>query len=123
MLKRDIVKYVRDRAKSRYAKGSECYICGTTELLEFHHFYGLTELLSKWMRKNKYKPEQIVEVRDDFIAEHEYELYEAAITLCKEHHRELHSVYGKRPRLSTAGKQQRWVERKHAAISTEEGKA
>ena len=112
MLKRDIVKYVRDRAKSRYAKGSECEICGSTEKLDFHHFYGLTELLNKWMRKNKYKPEQIIEVRDQFIAEHEFELYDAAVTLCHDHHMELHSVYGKRPRLATAGKQQRWVERK-----------
>ena len=27
-LKRDIVKYIRDRAKNKYEKGSECYICG-----------------------------------------------------------------------------------------------
>ena len=44
-LKRDLVKYVRDKAKSQYKKDTECYICGSTENLDFHHFYGLTELL------------------------------------------------------------------------------
>ena len=48
-LKRDLVKYVRDKAKSRYKKGTECFICGETEKLDFHHFYGLTELLETWL--------------------------------------------------------------------------
>ena len=29
-LKRDLVKYVRDRAKSKYDKGTECRICEST---------------------------------------------------------------------------------------------
>ena len=33
--KRDLVKYVRDKAKSQYKKGSECYICGSTDELRF----------------------------------------------------------------------------------------
>ena len=37
-LKRDVVKYVRDKAKSKYAKGSACEICSETEQLDFHHF-------------------------------------------------------------------------------------
>ena len=52
-LKRDLVKYVRDRAKSKYQKSTECFICGSGENLDFHHFYGLTELLDIWLRKNK----------------------------------------------------------------------
>ena len=50
-LKRDLVKYVRDKAKSKYKKEAECYICGSTENLDFHHFYGLTELLEWWMKE------------------------------------------------------------------------
>ena len=52
-LKRDLVKYVRDKAKSKYKKETECFICGSQENLDFHHFYGLTELLETWLRKNK----------------------------------------------------------------------
>ena len=52
-LKRDLVKYVRDKAKSKYDKGTECRICGSKENLDFHHFYGLTELLEKWLREQK----------------------------------------------------------------------
>ena len=47
-LKRDLVKYVRDKAKSKYNKATQCYICGETENLDFHHFYGMTELLETW---------------------------------------------------------------------------
>ena len=50
-LKRDLVKYVRDKAKSQYKKDTHCYICGSTEELDFHHFYGLTELFESWCKK------------------------------------------------------------------------
>lgn len=112
-LKRDLVKYVRDKAKSKYQKGDECYICGATENLDFHHFNGLTELLDVWLRKNKItieSEEDILAIRENFISEHLDELYEHAVTICHEHHLLLHSIYGKRPKLVTAKKQQRWVE-------------
>ena len=51
-LKRDVVKYVRDKAKSKYEKGTACGICGETEQLDFHHFYSLTPLLNQWLTKN-----------------------------------------------------------------------
>ena len=34
-LKRDLVKYIRDRAKSKYKKGTKCYICGESAKLDF----------------------------------------------------------------------------------------
>tara|TARA_E500000081_G_C6133770_1_gene355364 strand:+ start:2073 stop:2441 length:369 start_codon:yes stop_codon:yes gene_type:complete len=119
-LKRDIVKYVRDKAKSRYEKASECRICGTNERLDFHHFYSLTLLLNKWLKENGHNPEYIQALRDDFIEEFEPELYEYTVTLCHAHHLKLHSVYGKEPPLVTAKKQMRWVEiqrEKHGLVS------
>ena len=111
-LKRDLVKYVRDKAKSKYKKGTNCYICGATENLDFHHFNGLTELLESWLRKKKIQvteEKDILILRKQFIAEHRAELYDEAVTLCHEHHLRLHSIYGKRPKLITAKKQLRWV--------------
>ena len=96
-LKRDLVKYVRDKAKAKYQKGTECFICGSNENLDFHHFYGLTELLDIWLRKNKLAistAEEIMDVRDTFIAEHMVELYDEAVTLCHTPHLKLHSIYG-----------------------------
>ena len=112
-LKRDLVKYVRDKAKSRYKKQTECYICGSTEQLDFHHFYGLTELLEVWLRKKKIKiteEQQILDIREDFIEEEHDKVYDHAVTLCHSHHMRLHGIYGKRPTLITAKKQQNWVE-------------
>ena len=111
-LKRDLVKYVRDKAKSQYKKGTECYICGSTENLDFHHFNGLTELLESWLKEKKIQVKEeddILNLREQFIAEHRTELYDEAVTLCHEHHLRLHSIYGKRPKLVTAKKQMRWV--------------
>ena len=112
-LKRDLVKYVRDKAKSRYKKQTECYICGSTEELDFHHFYGLTELLESWLRKRKIvitEEQQILDIREEFIEEEHDKVYDHAVTLCHSHHMRLHGIYGKRPTLITAKKQQKWVE-------------
>ena len=111
-LKRDLVKYVRDKAKSQYKKDTECYICGSQENLDFHHYNGLTELLDIWLRKNKLiitEEADILNLRERFIEDHSKELYDEAVTLCHEHHLQLHSIYGKRPKVVTARKQARWV--------------
>ncbi len=111
--KRDLVKYVRDKAKSQYKKGNECYICGDTDNLDFHHFYGLTELLDTWLRKKNITIENeqdILDVREQFITENHEKVYNKTVTLCHQHHLRLHSIYGKRPKLITAEKQARWVE-------------
>jgi hypothetical protein len=113
-LARDLIKYVRDKAKSRYVKSSSCFVCESSDNLDFHHFYSLTELLNVWMRKNRYNPsteEEILNIRDAFIESHTRHLYDEAVTLCHNHHVQLHSVYGKNPGLGTAEKQKRWLEK------------
>ena len=120
--KRDLVKYVRDKAKSQYNKGSECYICGKTDNLDFHNYNGLTELIETWIRKNNIiieKEQDILEIREQFIGENYEEVYEKTVTLCHQHHLRLHSIYGKRPKLITAEKQARWVDKqrnKHGMV-------
>lgn len=112
-LKRDLVKYVRDKAKSQYKKATSCYICGNTENLDFHHFYGLTELLEWWMKEQKVvieTEEDILRLREQFIADNKEKVYDHAVTLCHMHHLRLHNIYGKRPKLITAKKQEKWVE-------------
>jgi len=114
-LKRDPVKYIRDRAKSKYNKGTECYICGAKTKLDFHHFYTLTALLRLWLetkqkeRPEHYTDEYIVVWRDEFIEDCAKELYDETVTLCHSHHQQLHSVYGRNPSLVTAPKQKTWV--------------
>ena len=119
-LKRLPVKYIRDRAKSAYEKGTECYICGDRDDLDFHHFYSINELFLKWCRKNSHiisSAEDIIDVRDDFIEDHYKELYVDTVTLCKYHHRErLHKIYGKSPALGTAQKQKRWCDKQRDKV-------
>lgn len=111
-LKRDEIKYVRDLAKSAYNKDTECFICGATEELQFHHFYSMTKLWEKWKRQKGItirSVEDILQHRESFKESHHDELYNQTITLCKFHHMDkLHRVYGKVPCLKTAMKQKRW---------------
>lgn len=112
--KRLAVKWVRDKAKSHYNKDSNCRACDTTEELQFHHFNSVTQLWNIWLKKYKIvanSDEEVKAVRDRFIEEHQYELYEATVTLCKSCHDRLHKVYGLKPKLFTASKQKRWVEK------------
>ena len=114
-LKRDEIKYVRDLAKSAYKKDTECYICGTKENLQFHHFYSMTLLWEKWKKDYNIEintVEDILASREDFKGYHFKEIYADTITLCKFHHMDrLHKVYGKVPKLATAEKQKRWCEK------------
>ena len=69
-------------------------------------------MLDIWLRKNKLiitEEADILNLRERFIEEHSKELYDEAVTLCHEHHLQLHSIYGKRPKVVTARKQARWV--------------
>lgn len=112
-LKRDAIKYIRDRAKSKYNKDTKCYICGASDNLEFHHFSGMVNLLEKYLKENSIEitcEEDILSLRDEFIAVHNKELFHDTVTLCEKHHDHLHKVYGKSPALITASKQARWVE-------------
>lgn len=122
-LKRDKIKYIRDRSKAAYKKDSECYICRTTENLEFHHYYSMTPLLNKWLKDNKIlgdTEEEILAIRDQFIEDNRVHIYEDTVTLCKCHHAKLHSIYGKNPMLTTAEKQKNWTKiqrEKHDGLS------
>ena len=109
-LKRDLTKYIRDKAKAAYVKADACRICGSTADLDFHHFHSVTTLLSNWVKKEGVKPEEVLEWRERFIEEHKAEMYNHTVTLCHMHHLQLHSIYGKEPPLFTAKKQERWVE-------------
>lgn len=122
-LKRDLIKYCRDKAKSAYNKGDKCYICSSTEELDFHHFNSMTEMLNKWLKLNKLNPttvDEIVSCRDRFIAEHYEQVYNETVTLCHMHHLKLHSIYGKTPPLTTAKKQIRWVDKQRAKYVVQE---
>ena len=106
------VKWVRDKAKAAYDKKDTCYICGTKEDLELHHFNSITILLENWAAAKKYDistDDGILDVRDEFIAEHHNELYEQVRTLCNKHHVALHRVFGKAPPINSAVRQERWV--------------
>lgn len=120
-LKRDPIKYVRDKAKSAYNKDTKCFVCGSDTELDFHHYYSLTELFNKWLKKNKIvikSEEDLLNIRDTFIAEHKKELYDDAVTICNTLHQKLHSIYGKNPSLGTAKKQMRWIEKQKAKYET-----
>jgi hypothetical protein len=117
---RQAVKWVRDRAKKAYKKESCCYICSSEYDLELHHTHSITNLLNDWAAKKRYDistDDGILAVRDEFISEFHKEIYEDVYTLCNRHHVALHAIYGKSPALSTALKQNMWIEKQKAKFN------
>ena len=118
------VKWIRDKAKSAYTKQNVCYICGCMEDLELHHVYSITRLLERWSEQKGYDTstdQGILAVRDEFIAEHQREIYELVYTLCNKHHVQLHGVYGKKPQFGTETKQSNWIEKQKAKFLSGDG--
>jgi hypothetical protein len=106
------VKWIRDMNKTRYQKGDSCAICGTSENIEFHHYYSLTLLFEKWVKANNLtinNDDDVLNIREQFSNEHKRELFGEVVDLCKAHHARLHDIYGVTPLLHTAEKQKRWV--------------
>lgn len=121
--KRIAVKHVRDKAKAAYDKKDSCYICGTGGDLELHHFHSITILLESWATRKHYDISTdagILEVRDEFIAEHQTELYDLVRTLCNKHHVALHRIFGKAPPAGSAERQARWVDIQRDKVSGKE---
>lgn len=114
------VKWIRDRAKAAYVKNTTCYICASADNLELHHYSSMTQMLDKWAVENKLSlvtDEDVLGIRDAFIAAHHQQIYDEVVTLCKLHHSRLHAVYGISPKLSTAQKQVGWVEKQREKFS------
>jgi 5-methylcytosine-specific restriction endonuclease McrA len=113
-MKRFPIKYIRDKAKSAYKKNSECYVCETSEKLELHHVYSMSELFNKWCRETGIvikELDDILQYREDFISSHHQEIYEDVRTLCKTCHLRLHKLFGQNPALQTAPKQLLWLDK------------
>lgn len=114
--KRSVIKWVRDGIKSKYKKGTCCAVCNTEEKLEFHHYNTVALLVTNYIENTGVQvdtKEQILEMREAFYQEYEYEMVEDGVTLCESHHRLLHKIYGVEPKLETATKQRLWVEKQH----------
>lgn len=114
-LERFTIKYVRDYIKKDYKVRDFCYICNSTEHLELHHLYGVSELFNNWLDKNKIKlndtVEQIKELRILFAKDCAEALSNSNLyTLCKNHHLRLHNIYSQRYANSMAPKVKNWIE-------------
>jgi|TARA_R100001443_G_scaffold110913_1_gene123195 hypothetical protein len=112
--KRVAVKHIRDGIKSNYKKDCKCAICSTEEKLELHHYTTVSTLFKNYVEEHNIPvdtDEEVRAMRDDFYKMYWYELVDYTVTLCEEHHRKLHSIYGREPPLHTAKKQERWVEK------------
>ena len=110
--KRVATKHIRDGIKSKYKRKCYCEICGSTTKPEFHHYSTVSLLLKSYADANGISiatDEAVLAMRDEFYELYSYELLENTVTLCKQHHAELHKTYGRTPPLHTATAQAEWV--------------
>ena len=114
-LKRFPIKYVRDFIKKDYKLRDECFICGSTEKLELHHLFSVSELFNNWCDKNKINVIEDVEtiniLRVQFSQDCEVDLsHKNLYTLCSVHHKQLHNIYGQRYSNHLTSKIKNWLE-------------
>jgi 5-methylcytosine-specific restriction endonuclease McrA len=114
-LKRLPVKYIRDFIKKDYKLRDCCYICNSTNLLELHHLYSVSELFTQWCIKNNIKiintEEQIFAIRARFAEDCVADLDNNNLyTLCSDHHKRLHNLYGQTYPHSMAPKIKNWIQ-------------
>jgi len=114
-LKRLPIKYIRDFIKKDYKLRDRCYVCGTTDNLELHHLFSVSELFRKWCDKNNIKSvdnlDQMNEYRIKFSEDCVTELsHENLFTLCGKHHKQLHNLYGQTYSNGLTQKIHRWLD-------------
>lgn len=114
-LKRIPIKYIRDFIKKDYKLRDECYICRSTDTLELHHLYSISELFRKWCDKHKiYEINDVSvmeEVRSQFSQDcKEHLSHEYLFTLCSKHHKHLHSLYGQTYSNHLVPKIKKWLD-------------
>jgi hypothetical protein len=118
-LKRFPVKYIRDYIKKDYKIRDMCYICGSTEKLELHHLYSVSQLFEKWCTVNKIRDIQDVDVikqlRVTFAEDCKEDLgNDNLFTLCDKHHKQLHNLYGQKYSNHLVSKIRNWLETQKA---------
>ena len=118
--KRVATKHIRDGIKSQYNKGSCCEICSSSQELELHHYNTVSLLLKNYAKENGIPistDDEVLAMRDDFYKVFKHELIVDTVTLCHDHHVDLHKLYSQEPPLSTASKQRHWVQTKNARLN------
>ena len=116
---RSVIKWIRDLAKSHYAKDTKCAICGVEHDLEFHHYNTVSLIVNNYVKTNGISVdtnEDILAMRDKFLEDNWHEMVEDAVTLCADHHKLLHKLYGKEPTLNSTEKQRIWVEKQRDKV-------
>lgn len=113
-LRRIPIKYIRDYIKKDYKLRDECFVCRSTDKLELHHMYSISQLFESWCIKNNIKDidsaNDIKDLRVRFYKDEFNRLSnENLYTLCKTHHERLHNIYGQRYSNSMAPKIINWL--------------
>ena len=114
-LKRFPIKYIRDFIKKDYKLRDKCFICGSSEKLELHHLYSISELFRQWCTDNKIYSidtvEEITDYRVKFSEDCTEELsHDNLFTLCSKHHKRLHTIYGQTYSNHLTPKIKKWLD-------------
>ena len=123
-LKRFPIKYIRDFIKKDYKLLDECFVCNSTEFLELHHLFSVSELFKRWRETNKINEissvDEIKDLRVKFAEDCKDQLsHENLYTLCSTHHKQLHNLYGQTYSNHLVPKIKNWLEiqkAKHGGI-------
>lgn len=110
------IKFIRAKAKTQYhkAKQDECWICGSTKDLELHHNKPLSSIVKEYLAQHKIvEPTNDKELREKILNSCSREIYgrENLVTLCRQHHKALHDIFGKSYNIKVSDKVKNYLQR------------
>lgn len=107
------VKWIRDSIKSKYKEREPCFICGSSDNIELHHIYSVSELWNIWIKQNKITittDQDVLQCRKQFEEDNASSLSNDNLySLCKAHHLRLHQIYGKSYSNYMGDKVRNWI--------------
>ena len=114
------VKFIRAKAKTSYHKHKkeECFVCGKRSELELHHNIPLAEVVNGYLKSHNIKnPSNDLELREQILTECSYEIFGELITLCKMHHKAVHTLFGRTYNNKTSIKVKKYLERQKEKLT------
>ena len=108
------IKFLRASYKTYYhrSKKDACFVCGSEEKLELHHNKPLVSIVQAYLKRHNIKnPTNDSKLREDILQECNEDILgeQNLITLCKMHHTNVHSIFGKKYNIKVADKVQSYL--------------
>ena len=118
----NFVKFIRAKAKTNYHKCKKevCWVCGSNLNLELHHNKPLASIVKEYLKQHNLKnPSNDNYLREQIIESCSREIYgtDNLITLCRQHHKALHNLFGRAYNIKVSEKVKNYLRKQKERLN------